>query len=76
MVQPMDSMIPNAAAFAAEFAGSLIKGWAWFLMWVHQLNAPEAQLSDAALALVQGQLATGDIERHPAVTKIFERAIA
>jgi Ca-activated chloride channel family protein len=76
MVQPMDSMIPNAVAFAAESAGSLIKGWAWFLMWVHQLNAPEAQLSDAALALVQGQLATGDIERHPAVTKIFERAIA
>jgi Ca-activated chloride channel family protein len=51
-------------ARAKDHVGSLIKAWACFLMWVHQLNVHEVRLSDAALALVEEQLKQLDIQER------------
>lgn len=72
----LDPRILMAVEHAAESAGTRVKGWACFLLWVHHLNAPEAQLSDAALALVMAQLQGVDARRQFAVTPLFEVATA
>jgi hypothetical protein len=73
---PLDPRILKAVEVAADFAGTRIKGWACFLMWVHQLNAPEARLSDEALALVTAQLQGVDVQQQRTVTPLFEVATA
>ena len=73
---PLDPRILKAVEVAADFAGTRIKGWACFLMWVHELNVPEARLSDEALALVTAQLQGVDVEQQRTVTPLFEVATA
>jgi hypothetical protein len=74
--QVCDPQIRQAVESAAAIAGSQIKAWACFLMWVHELNAPEARLSDAALALVQAQLQRVDAQQQQTVMPLFELATA
>ena len=74
--RPVDRRILEAVERAAESAGTLVKGWACFLLWVHQLNAPEARLSDAALALVTAQLQGVDTQHQYDVAPLFEVATA
>jgi hypothetical protein len=74
--QVCDPQIRQAVESAAAFAGSQIKAWACFLMWVHELSAPEARLSDAALALVQAELQRVDAQQQQTVMPLFELAAA
>jgi hypothetical protein len=74
--QVCDPQIRQAVESAAAFAGSQIKAWACFLMWVHELNAPEARLSDAALALVQAELQRVGAQQQQTVMPLFELATA
>jgi hypothetical protein len=73
---PLDPRILKAVEVAAGFAGTRIKGWACFLLWVHQLDVPEARLSADALALVTAQLQGVDVEQQRTVRPLFEVATA
>jgi Ca-activated chloride channel family protein len=74
--QVCDPQIRQVVESAAALAGSQIKAWACFLMWVHQMNAPEAQLSDAAHALVWNQLQHLDVQQQEAAIGAFEAVVA
>jgi len=68
----LDPQITASIEQATAVTGTRVKAWACFLMWVHQLNAPQARLSDAALELVLAQLRQVDAQQQEAGTAIFQ----
>ena len=72
----LDPRILKAIAVASDFAGTRVKAWACFLMWAHQLNAPESQLTDTALALVTAQLQRVEVQPQTIARTLFEVATA
>ena len=68
----LDQQITAAIAQATAVTSTRVKAWACFLMWVHQLNAPQARLSDPALELVLAQLRQVDSQQQEAATAIFQ----
>jgi hypothetical protein len=72
----LDPQSVAVVARAKDHVGSLIKAWACFLMWVHQLNVPEARLSDAALALVEEQVKQLDIQERESAMGEFDAMAA
>jgi hypothetical protein len=74
--QAVDSRIVDAVVRATGEVGTQIKGWACFLMWAHELNDPEARLSDAALALVRSQLAKLESHQREAAIGMLDAVAA
>jgi hypothetical protein len=72
----LDPKIVAAVARAKDHVGTYLKAWACFLRWVHQLNATEARLSNAALALVAEQVIELDIQALESATREFEAVTA
>lgn len=68
----LDPEIVAAVERAGDDLESLIKAWACFLLWVHEMNSPSARLSDLALGLVEEQLQRVDELRRKSVMKMFE----
>ena len=67
----LDPQITAAIEQAAAAVDTRVKVWACFLMWVHELNEPQARLSDAALTLVWEQLKQVDVQQQEASIQIF-----
>lgn len=68
--------ILQAVEVTSDFAGNRVKAWACFFLWAHRLNVPEAQLNDAALALVTAQLQGVDVQPQDIARTLFDLATA